>query len=76
MNWKERIYGSLTEDATKKARTKLGKAHKKAKTKRVRKAADPHKAGEHLGKHAKTSFHAIMDPDNDQYLNRKGTKDE
>ena len=37
---------------------------------------DQHKKDEHLGKHDKDSFHAIMDPDNDQYLERKGTKDE
>ena len=37
---------------------------------------DPTKAGEHLGIYSRDSFHAIMDPDNDQYLNQKGTKDE
>ena len=33
MNWKERMYTSLTETVAKKARTKLGKAHKIGKQK-------------------------------------------
>ena len=71
MNWQDRIHESLTETrASKKTQKAAKKAVKKAAKKRGRKVSpdDP--------RHDKDSFHSLQDPYNDQYNNRKGTKDE
>jgi len=66
----------MRQDAT-KAQAAKRESMKKGKKKQIKTGdLDPHKKDEYKGKFSRDSFHAIMDPDNDQWLNTLGTKDE
>ena len=72
MNWKNKVYESLTETrASKKTQKAAKKAVKKASSKK-----GGRKVARDWPRHGKDSFHSLQDPYNDQYNKRKGTKDE